>query len=353
MAADEHPTNAQRLLRPGGDPDRTAESTELPITPRLLGRLSVDPARARRLEGAYGVLKVAIDERDKTIPSPPGTAAAKRCLEKSAEAIKAYQHDIAWTYLMAAERHLIDGYGDAELHAHSTEVFKEAVSKLTDWRRESIMAILGPLLAAKSGSDDALDDGKSAAKTSEERTAEHRAKLKEASRLRDDHFMNVYRKIEIRRKLLLITATILALALALAYVIAGVDSKGDQVQTSAFPGDSLAVLRDPQVLLGSQRTLIGIMLLGLFGALISIAVSLANTQDSGKRLPEHIASTNVTLARPVFGAGFAVAIYLAMNSGVVSLFHGDPKAFALAAFLAGFSERWFLGIVSGALGSKQ
>ena len=53
--------------------------------------------------------------------------------------------------------------------------------------------------------------------------------------------------------------------------------------------------------------------------------------------------------RPFIGATFAVAIYFGLSSGLLSIGSVEESLsfYAVVAFLAGFSERWAKGVLTG------
>jgi len=235
--------------------------------------------------------------------------------------------DRGWTFLHEAERHEVDGLAGDELLARATAVRLEAAAKLGGWRKDSIAAILDlskalkPIPAEKQRNPDSPDPP----------DATVRKRLKEALLIRNEHFYNVYRKTAISGEQLVVTALILTAVLIVLVALAD---------------------DDPSTVFGTRDDLLRSMLYGALGAVISTAVSLAEDKMSSRRIPEHLSSTYVTLARPFFGAGFAVAAYIAMKSGAIGVFGAKPQGLALGCFLAGFSERWFLGIFDSAMSKK-
>jgi len=289
-------------------------------------------SRRDRLRDALAVFEVRLAEY-KTLGANDDVAwveASNTCVEMVREAIQDSDLDRGWAFLHEAERHEVDGLAGEALIARATGVRAEAASKLSDWRKDSAVAILDLSNALK---PTPAEKGrrKKDPDPADRADAMVRARLKEALRIRDEHFFNVYRKTAIRGEQLVVTAFILA---------------GVLVAVVAFADN------DPTGILGTRDALLRSMIYGVLGAVISTAVSLAEDKMSTRRIPEHLAFTYVTLARPFFGAGFAVAAYIAMRSGAVSVFEGKPGGLALGCFLAGFSERWFLGIFDSAVSKK-
>jgi len=88
-------------------------------------------------------------------------------------------------------------------------------------------------------------------------------------------------------------------------------------------------------------------LAGLLGGVLSVAFTVARTDERAK-IPVVRTSFEVALIRPLVGAALALPVVLLVDAGAVSI-AGVDKAYlgAIACFLAGFSERWFLGLMEG------
>ena len=88
-------------------------------------------------------------------------------------------------------------------------------------------------------------------------------------------------------------------------------------------------------------------LLGALGGLLSALRTL--TRSAARKIPAHLAGWPVTLVRPVIGAVAGIAAWLIIATGVVTVV-AELKQLAplVAAFFAGFSERYFLSLVPGA-----
>ena len=86
------------------------------------------------------------------------------------------------------------------------------------------------------------------------------------------------------------------------------------------------------------------ILFGVFGGALSVAMSFAGR--SGGRMPEELRDDAITWIRPVVGGAAAVAVYLFLRAGVLPFVElRDEWVVAALSFLAGFGERWFLGVV--------
>jgi hypothetical protein len=97
--------------------------------------------------------------------------------------------------------------------------------------------------------------------------------------------------------------------------------------------------------LGSQVAL-G-TLLGWVGGVLSVALSVTSADEKAK-IPKLVSSFRVSLVRPLIGAALALPVILVVNSGLIQIGGVDQKwVAAIACLLAGFSERWFLGVMTG------
>lgn len=89
-------------------------------------------------------------------------------------------------------------------------------------------------------------------------------------------------------------------------------------------------------------------LLGLVGGVLSIAFSVSRTDEKAK-IPKLRTSFEVMLVRPLIGASLALPGVLIADSGLIRIAGIDDRLWliGIVCFMAGFSERWFLGLVEG------
>ena len=83
-----------------------------------------------------------------------------------------------------------------------------------------------------------------------------------------------------------------------------------------------------------------VVLFGMMGGCLSGAWSISKTANA-TRIPERLLDWTATVARPLLGAGAAVAAFTLLNAGVLPS-EKHPWAVLAVAFLAGFSERYLL-----------
>jgi hypothetical protein len=277
-----------------------------------------DRIRRERFESLRSELRVRID----AVSAGADVVLAKAELDAADLAYKQARFETAWVLLKAAIRAEIL-VGDAtRLRVEAMAVQAETEAKLTSWRKQTASV-------AASAAIKLLDDARTANKTPP--LDEVRRFLDEALKQRDEHLNNVFRRNAIVRRLLTITAVMVFGGLVLLYL-------GSIYLTE---------------LLGSPKQLLLAMLMGAIGALVSIAASLVGDPVRERRLPEYAATLDITVVRPIYGAAFGVVIWLLANASIVTLFKGEPKALAVVALFAGYSERWFLRIVDGSIASKE
>jgi hypothetical protein len=149
----------------------------------------------------------------------------------------------------------------------------------------------------------------------------------EAQRMLDETSTNTYVKLKMAGRRLLVAALLLALTILclwLATAVGWFDSIS--VQTGTF------VLHNGE-LFG------GVLLLGIFGAMLSLALDLSRSGSIATRSRIYDLATTqiaVPVARISIGAGSAV---LTVAAAQVALVGGDAPWLYLAAIPAGFSER--------------
>ena len=97
--------------------------------------------------------------------------------------------------------------------------------------------------------------------------------------------------------------------------------------------------------------------MGAAGAMLSVMTRMARTD--GFNLDFEVGRKSVRFLgglRPWIGAMFALALYLALKSGVLELLQGIDRTiyfYATIAFLAGFSERWAKVLLDGVSGDDN
>jgi hypothetical protein len=134
----------------------------------------------------------------------------------------------------------------------------------------------------------------------------------------------------------------------------GVATLGAAVGAAFLLGWALGWL-DPDD--GPTQTLFISLAMGAGGAILSVMTRMARANgfnidyEVGRKSARFLGSL-----RPWIGAMFALALYLAMKSGVVEVLTQAERTayfYATVAFLAGFSERWAKVLFDGVTGDRD
>jgi hypothetical protein len=239
--------------------------------------------------------------------------------------------DAAWRCFTAATRREIEVADATELIMRAKALRNEAKSdKLSGWRSKTILDLLD---AAEI--EQRLPTGSQA--PSEETLREVRARVAWATRHRDDDDNNRYYKVALVRdqRSLLLVVLVVCIVLILA-LVAAVDWDSD--------------LSDPSVGFAAL-----VAMFGSVGACLSAIRSLGR-QSAGSRIPEHVASSLITIARPALGAAAALGVYVIAVSGAFNIDFSEEEAHLTLlglGFAAGFSERLVVSAVGAATGGQS
>lgn len=98
------------------------------------------------------------------------------------------------------------------------------------------------------------------------------------------------------------------------------------------------------VVVDKATTLLGVMCFGALGAAVSMMMSI--TPRAGGPISCQLATGTLLLARPLFGASAAVAVYVLIKTHVLNLTYDNEFAYFGFAFAAGFSDQLLLSAVS-------
>lgn len=280
------------------------------------------PPRLERLESAVTDARKRLECLGENGKDPARIKICRDLIEKAEQAARTRQgwfarprEYLAWDCLAQFDRHIVFLLGPAERAALWESLKAEAEKKLDGHRKEAVKEL------SKKGSA-ALDPGaKDAAPPAEV--------VSEVMRLLQTTSQNTYHKIDqLRRQI--DYAGILLMVLVVALLA------GTVVRIRmGWSGDV-----DGALLLGT--------LMGLIGGVLSLAFSVTRSDVSAK-IPAMRSSFEVARIRPFIGAAIALPVILIFESGVINI-PGAQKYWiaAVACFLSGFSERWFLGLVEKA-----
>lgn len=208
--------------------------------------------------------------------------------------------DAGWEALHSSQRLSLYDLTDEEIDGRRVALLAEAELRLAGWRQQSVKQLL-----------------------QQPETWPPR-RLAEAQRLVDEHSADLYLKLRLAGR----RVTTAAVMLATAVIALGVAAAANAFD--AVPVDGPFVLHDGLLF-------IGVVLLGVFGSMLSLALDLSRSAPLKSRMYElasaHIA---VPVARVAIGAGSAVVTVAAAQTALV----GGPQPWMfLTAIPAGFSER--------------
>jgi hypothetical protein len=250
----------------------------------------------------------------------PAVKAIRAQLELVRQHQRCGEIDAAWRCFHPAVRQEIYLADPVELQLRADALRREAgAQKLSDWRSKAILDLLGT----------AETEGRLPGLIEDVRT-----RVVEATRLREDDDNNRYYKVALVRgqRTLLVLVLIVCLAFVLGLALA-VDWHTD--------------LGDPSIgFLGL------VALFGAIGACLSAIQSLGRT-GAHARIPEHVASSLITITRPALGAAAALGLYAIAASGALNVDLTDEQAHLTVlalAFGSGFSERLVVSAVGAASG---
>jgi 8-oxo-dGTP pyrophosphatase MutT (NUDIX family) len=316
----------RELVAAAVPPDSGSEADAL--QPKYWQLVAGDSSRAasQRLNASVDNFEADFEYRLGAEPELRGTP-WEQAIRSGLEVVRAHHRagevDTAWRCFTAVARRALDRAGREELLAHADGLRHEAgAQKLASaWRSETVIDLLDPELIRKQPPA-ALDDV--------------RRRVIEATRLRDEDANNRYYRVALIRgqRSLLLVGLVISLAVLLG-LTALVDWSGDV----ANPSPGFVAL---------------IVVFGALGAGISAIQSLGRA--GAQRIPEHIASSAITITRPVLGGAAALGVYAIATSGVLNLrVEGDKAHLTVLAlaFAAGFSERLVLAAVGAATGSAD
>jgi putative (di)nucleoside polyphosphate hydrolase len=255
----------------------------------------------QRLEAEIARTKLEIEQR-KT-PQPSVWVDRSMALVSAAEsALQRHHMDAAWALVLDARRALIPLLTAEERRALATSLRFET-RKYQGWRQMAVERLLD-------GSD-----------------PPDAATLSEAVFHIDTGHANRFRELRSRRNELLTLMVVLILALGATL---GVLLIGDDFQTN-------------DVSLGNEKLVALAPLLGALGACISTIQRTSRRQSM--RVPDQRAAALVSIIRPMTGAGAAFIVLAGAQAGLVG---DNTSTLLLAAFAAGFSERYILRFVEDA-----
>ena len=268
--------------------------------------------RYSRLAGELSSYKHQLEKRitDSSAGAKQWAIQAKKLIEDTEDYLKENKIDEAWKSFHAVKRMVVFDMNDVERIARAKSLFQET-AKLNDWRKESIVNLLGKL---KDGETDPP-----AVET-----------LIHALEIKDEAYDNQFYLNRLSHNLFWLLSGLLFM------VIAGIVLYFAMIIHQM--GSNYA--RD----LTLTGYVVGVLLFGLLGALTSAIVSTRQLSNS-PRISELGSSQVITMSKIFIGAGFSVFIFLLLKSSVaehIKLFNfsiSQPIDYFAIAFASGFTER--------------
>ncbi|MEN8115993.1 MAG: hypothetical protein ABFS16_03385 [Bacteroidota bacterium] len=242
--------------------------------------------------------------------------------ETASERLKEVRIDEGWKLLHAAER--MEVYCCEEKRKATIIQLREEAGKLNEWRKNSILKIIG------------ISDEENKQKDISPQ------QLEMALQIRDDYYHTLYYTNRLTRgqfNWLFFVLGVL-IFLILMFVNSNKLSEMDEMSKLNF------------------TNLYSILLFGLLGATTSSIFRFRNSQSTS-RIPEILSNNSITMSRIFVGAGFSVFIFVLLNSEIaksVELFKFEMNhcyEFFTIAFVSGFSERIALNSIQKIIGKKE
>lgn len=224
---------------------------------------------------------------------------ARRLLDVAKDYARQRRIDSAWDALHSSQRLTLYDLEDKEIAARAATLRAEVGAKLDGWRKTAALeALSAPAVWPPTS-------------------------LITAQEILDQHSTNVYLKLTLAGHRIATAAVLLALATTLLTVAAFLG------WFAAIPVSGPFVLHEPFLFLG-------MLSLGIFGAMLSLTLDFSNGSPAGNRIYDFTTTRlAVPLARFAIGAGSAV-LTVATAQAIIE---GSPPWVFLLAIPAGFSER--------------
>jgi hypothetical protein len=266
-----------------------------------------------RLDAALDAAELRLTQLERTIVSSTdlerqGLAKdGRRCLDRASEAASAGAYYHAWDALHQFDAEWLRTLDDAGREARWRTLCAEAATKLQgSWRATAAAALI-----------------------------EHVGKTPpSAAAVRELHAHLVAAAQNQQHKLALLGARSERMTILLALVVAAVTA-----------GSAIALMTGMRDAEPWARTLLLAMAAGALGGILSMSFQIFRTDLKGT-IPTLRFAWVLSLMRPLLGATVAIPVVVLIQSGVVK-FDGVrwPLDVLVFCFLAGFSERWFLGLM--------
>jgi hypothetical protein len=223
---------------------------------------------------------------------------AKRLIQDAKQALKDGTVDAGWKLLHAARRMEVYGHDRDQLEATADGLLHEATQKLSSSR----LALVQSLLEKRPVAPD---------------------RLYEAVLTRDEHFANLYHRIDLLQSQMLTLAGLVGLILAGFLEMAAM---GQLPLGAAADVNGLSSMR-------------AVMLSGALGGAVSALMATSHTRADA-RIPDMILTKSAALTRVVLGAAAAVAVTFFLDANVLEFSPTTLGQVLAIGFAFGFTERF-------------
>jgi hypothetical protein len=200
---------------------------------------------------------------------------------------------------------------DGRFRNQAQQIRVESLKKLDGWRKDTVTSYL-------CGKDGKLKDVKSLKPND----------VHEASKILNQRHSNMYIKLSRAKDQLVTLAVTVAI---LVPVCIGI--------LSLFFGQSWVLLTSA-------------VLFGAIGAASSGIISV-DSHSTKMGIPDQLLGSWTILSKPIYGAVAGLAISMFLQSGIVQLGTLSNYLIWAFSFIAGFSERLFLGLIEKSSGAKS
>lgn len=271
----------------------------------------------------------------KTISTAPENRArldsVGRSLVVAREILAAEDLDGAWGALHDAERALIYAMEPDALVNRAVSLQAECRVKLKDWRRDATEGHF-----TRANLTELRKPGR-VPTAAECRKLEHA--VFESLNVLNEHTDNVYHRMRLVGEQL-VWLVFICLAVLLAFLLlVWLGARSGPGAVADFSSQALSI----------------VMLAGALGGCASAMYQLSRVGKA--KIPEESLNLLITLGRPVVGAAVAIFVYAVICAGLISLkpagVESNLTAGVLFGFVAGFSERFVLGVIAKAGAAKD
>lgn len=245
---------------------------------------------------------------------------AKGLIKKAKSFLNLYKIDEAWKCFHTAQRQEIYGFSSQERFEAAKTLYRES-SKLNNWRMVAIKDMLG---------DPSVENySVPSAET-----------LARATKLKDEHYNNIYYQNRLTRSLYKMLFFMLAIVIGLLIWFSNCNIIG------------ACKLPDHTVMIQ------GVILFGLLGAITS-SILFTRQQSETSSITEIATNTFIVLSKIAVGVGFTILIYFLLRSSfldAINLFTFELTTdldYYTIAFLSGFTERLAQKAMSIIIGDEK